>query len=307
MFMHAVILLCERSITFWKGLADRGAIQFDPVFLPRKSLDISRPPSASSAACMLLNDHIAIWPTCVLLLNARTQPSFDQTDDGVDAKTSLSLSLCTSISLLRLYTFSRAHNRSLYSLWKCVWAPKSCFPPWRTDQPAAQKLSISRTSLRSACVIWRYRWRMKCVSMLTKNGACFFHSLLWFDSVLFCRFSLCQTQKWKFSEITAELGSLTVLFSLLLAEPIFQLRAKLFVVCHRVVYCHWPNQLGYSLDWPQRSFWNNSGRRKLVRRTGQIHKNRSPRRVQLHAKCWHKFSDFSLSEGGVFEFLRKKR
>ena len=29
----------------------------------------------------------------VLLLNARTQPSFDQTDDGVDAETSLSLSL----------------------------------------------------------------------------------------------------------------------------------------------------------------------------------------------------------------------
>ena len=31
--------------------------------------------------------------SCVLLLNARTQPSFDQTDDGVDAETSLSLSL----------------------------------------------------------------------------------------------------------------------------------------------------------------------------------------------------------------------
>ena len=41
----------------------------------------------------------------VLLLNARTQPSFDQTDDGVDAETSLSLSLCISISLLRSYTF----------------------------------------------------------------------------------------------------------------------------------------------------------------------------------------------------------
>ena len=42
-------------------------------------------------------------------LNARTQPSFDQTDDGVDAETSLSLflSLFMSISLLRL--FSRAH------------------------------------------------------------------------------------------------------------------------------------------------------------------------------------------------------
>ena len=45
----------------------------------------------------------------VPLLNARTQPSFDQTDDGVDAETSLSsfLSLFISISLLRL--FSRAH------------------------------------------------------------------------------------------------------------------------------------------------------------------------------------------------------
>ena len=41
----------------------------------------------------------------VLLLNAHTQPSFDQTDDGVDAETSLSLSLCISTSLLRLYTF----------------------------------------------------------------------------------------------------------------------------------------------------------------------------------------------------------
>ena len=45
----------------------------------------------------------------VLLLNARTQPSFGQTDDGIDAETSLSffLSLFMSISLLRL--FSRAH------------------------------------------------------------------------------------------------------------------------------------------------------------------------------------------------------
>ena len=38
-----------------------------------------------------------------LLLNARTQPGFDQTDDGVDAETSLSLSL--QFSLLRPYTF----------------------------------------------------------------------------------------------------------------------------------------------------------------------------------------------------------
>ena len=47
----------------------------------------------------------------VLLLNARTQPSFDQTDDGVDAETSLSffLSLFMSTSLLRLFFFSRAH------------------------------------------------------------------------------------------------------------------------------------------------------------------------------------------------------
>ena len=46
----------------------------------------------------------------VLLLNARTQPSFDQTDDGVDAETSLSffLSLFMSISLLRLFFFSHA-------------------------------------------------------------------------------------------------------------------------------------------------------------------------------------------------------
>ena len=49
----------------------------------------------------------------VLLLNARTQPSFDQTDDGVDAETSLSLSLCISFSLLRPYTFSHAHLWSL--------------------------------------------------------------------------------------------------------------------------------------------------------------------------------------------------
>ena len=38
----------------------------------------------------------------VLLLNACTQPSFDQTDDGVDAETSFTLSLFMSISLLRL-------------------------------------------------------------------------------------------------------------------------------------------------------------------------------------------------------------
>ena len=60
--------------------------------------------------------------------------SHHQTDDGVDAETSLSLSLSLCISLLlRLYNFflAPAHNRSIYSLWKCVWAPKSCFPPWR--------------------------------------------------------------------------------------------------------------------------------------------------------------------------------
>ena len=77
----------------------------------------------------------------VLLLNARTQPSFDQTDDGVDAETSLSLSLHVYLSSPPLhFFFSRAHNRSLslYSLWKCVWAPKSCFPPWRIIEKYCQ-------------------------------------------------------------------------------------------------------------------------------------------------------------------------
>ena len=55
----------------------------------------------------------------VLLLNARTQPSFDQTDDGVDAETSLSFSLSAFLSLFSAFTlFSRAHIRSVYSLWK---------------------------------------------------------------------------------------------------------------------------------------------------------------------------------------------
>ena len=50
----------------------------------------------------------------VLLLNARTQPSFDQTDDGVDAETSLSLSLSASLSLFSALTlFSHAHLWSL--------------------------------------------------------------------------------------------------------------------------------------------------------------------------------------------------
>ena len=53
----------------------------------------------------------------VPLLNARTQPSFDQTDDGVDAETSLSFSLFMSISLLRLYTFfSRSQSVIIFSL-----------------------------------------------------------------------------------------------------------------------------------------------------------------------------------------------
>ena len=53
------------------------------------------------------------WPK-VLLLNARTQPSFDQTDDGVDAETSLSLSLSASLSLFSALTlFSHAHLWSL--------------------------------------------------------------------------------------------------------------------------------------------------------------------------------------------------
>ena len=49
----------------------------------------------------------------VLLLNARTQPSFDQTDDGVDAETSLSLSLHLYLSSPPLHLFSHAHLWSL--------------------------------------------------------------------------------------------------------------------------------------------------------------------------------------------------
>ena len=49
----------------------------------------------------------------VLLLNARTQPSFDQTDDGVDAETSLSLSLHLYLSSPPLHFFSHAHLWSL--------------------------------------------------------------------------------------------------------------------------------------------------------------------------------------------------
>ena len=45
----------------------------------------------------------------------------------------ISLSLHFYLSSPPLHFFSRAHNRSLYSLWKCVWAPKSCFPPWKTS------------------------------------------------------------------------------------------------------------------------------------------------------------------------------
>ena len=41
----------------------------------------------------------------VLLLNARTQPSFDQTDDGIDAETSLSLSLHLYLSSPPLHFF----------------------------------------------------------------------------------------------------------------------------------------------------------------------------------------------------------
>ena len=41
----------------------------------------------------------------VLLLNARTQPSFDQTDDGVDVETSLSLSLHFYLSSPPLHFF----------------------------------------------------------------------------------------------------------------------------------------------------------------------------------------------------------
>ena len=53
----------------------------------------------------------------VLLLNARTQQSFDQTDDGVDAETSLSLSLSAFLSLFSAFTlFSLAHIWSINSL-----------------------------------------------------------------------------------------------------------------------------------------------------------------------------------------------
>ena len=50
----------------------------------------------------------------VLLLNARTQPTFDQTDDGIDAETSLSLSLSAPLSLFSALTLSsHAHLWSL--------------------------------------------------------------------------------------------------------------------------------------------------------------------------------------------------
>ena len=49
----------------------------------------------------------------VLLLNARTQPSFDQTDDGVDAETSLYLSLHLYLSSPLLHFLLTAHLWSL--------------------------------------------------------------------------------------------------------------------------------------------------------------------------------------------------
>ena len=52
----------------------------------------------------------------VLLLNARTQPSFDQTDDGVDAETSLSLSLHFYLSSPPLHFFSRSQSAIIFSL-----------------------------------------------------------------------------------------------------------------------------------------------------------------------------------------------
>ena len=89
---------------------------------------------------------------CVLLLNARTQPSFDPTDDGVDAETSLSLSLHFYLSSPPLHFFSRAHIGSVYSLGKCVWAPKSCSPPWRIIR-ADKKTSLNkRSELASKCM-----------------------------------------------------------------------------------------------------------------------------------------------------------
>ena len=64
----------------------------------------------------------------VLLLNARTQPSFDQTDDGVDAETFLSFSLSSCLSLFSAFIlFSRAPIGSICSLWKMRVSSKELF------------------------------------------------------------------------------------------------------------------------------------------------------------------------------------
>ena len=69
----------------------------------------------------------------------------------------VSFSLSSCLSLFSAFTlFSRARNRSLYSLWKCVWAPKSCFPPWRATCTCLSHLypSHSFSIYPGSCVVW---------------------------------------------------------------------------------------------------------------------------------------------------------
>ena len=93
----------------------------------------------------------------VLLLNARTQPSFDQTDDGVDAETS-SFSLSASLSLFSALTLSsHAHLWSLKLSLKMRVSSNELFSTLKTSGCGPQS-GRDKASL-SACLVRQIRRR----------------------------------------------------------------------------------------------------------------------------------------------------
>ena len=62
------------------------------------------------------------------------------------AETSLSLSLHFYLSSPPLHFFLALTIGHYYSLWKCVWAPKSCFPPWGNE--------VSPDTLNDTKLVW---------------------------------------------------------------------------------------------------------------------------------------------------------
>ena len=129
----------------------------------------------TSGACMFLTVLRSVAISCPqnaphathkfrdLLLNTRTQPSFDQTDDGVDAETSLSFFLSLHFYLSSL-PFSRAH----------YWVNKYILK-MRVSSKELFSTLIKTIGLGRGLIIKKIQIRVRVRRALPREAACFWN------------------------------------------------------------------------------------------------------------------------------------